>query len=187
MEMQACWLVLGPEGATSKQGACGERQLLSCPARTEQTSARNGGGKFYAASLAGCLLGSEWQQRAEIQRQWPKPGSVPALSEGQDGGHRVSYRTAPIKQLTCACKFHATAGPAPGLLFHEITLIFCHLGSFQKPGKWWQLLSCMFTLCDTHQNGQFLNINLITSLCWLIPTKQVDVLNFLCTFFLHWI
>ena len=36
------------EGATSKQGACGER-LLSCPAGTQQTSARNGGGNSYAA------------------------------------------------------------------------------------------------------------------------------------------
>ena len=69
----------------------------------------------------------------------------------------------------------------------KITLIFCLLGSYQKPGKWWQLLSWMFTLCDTHQNGQFFKINFITSIFWLIPTKQVDVLNFLCTFFLHWI
>lgn len=53
---------------------------------------------------------------------------------GRMGDTGDSYRTAPIEELTCAFKFHATAGPEPGLLSHEITLIFC-LPRTHLPGR----------------------------------------------------
>lgn len=65
----------------------------------------------------------------------------------------------------------------------KITLIFCHLGSYQKPGNDENFV--MHVYVTPTKMVIFKKIQFISSVFWLIPTKQIDVLNFLGTFFFY--
>lgn len=132
--MQACWLVLGQKERPQSRVPVGRGDC--CPAQPGPSRRQPGSGVVtpMQPSWLAVFLVSNDSRGLKFRGSGQSQSASLQFLRGRTGDTGDSYRTASIKQLTCACKFHATAGPEPGLLSHEITLIFC-LPRTHLPGR----------------------------------------------------